>query len=180
MVCTDMPAVNSSPAQSHRAWCFTLHYGGLDVEGVDVKQVHKNLVATMLQAIRDAWGDGATNPGFFYYISQVEMAPETNKKHVQGYIELDKPRRLGAFKKLAHWRSAHLEPRRGTATEARAYCMKEESRIQGSLLMSYPLCFCDRFPFAHCENCHGLTLIPCSACIHRQFRDHMSYMFFHG
>lgn len=50
--------------------------------------------------------------------------------HIQGYIELLKPMRFQKLKSLISPR-AHLEPRRGTRIQARAYCMKEDTRVEG-------------------------------------------------
>lgn len=66
-----------------------------------------------------------------YLAWQVEKCPETGKKHIQGYIELHKPRRLNAMKELLGDEKIHLEKRRGTREQARDYCMKEETRIEG-------------------------------------------------
>jgi len=62
-------------------------------------------------------------------IAQVELAPTTMLKHIQGYCELSKKLRLTGLKALLP--RAHWEPRRGTREEARNYCRKEESRQEG-------------------------------------------------
>lgn len=47
-------------------------------------------------------------------------------------MELKKPQRLAAIKKWGEgWERAHLETRRGTRDEARDYCMKNETAIDG-------------------------------------------------
>lgn len=43
-------------------------------------------------------------------------------KHIQGYVEFDKPKKIGGLKKLH--KTAHWEARRGTRVQAREYCMK--------------------------------------------------------
>lgn len=62
-------------------------------------------------------------------IAQMELAPTTSLKHVQGYCEFSKKLRLTGVKALLP--RAHWEQRKGTREEARAYCQKEESRLEG-------------------------------------------------
>lgn len=65
-----------------------------------------------------------------YCVYQKEECPTTKKPHYQGYIELDKPMRVAGVRKLLNC-NAHLEVKKGTRDQARTYCMKEESRIDG-------------------------------------------------
>lgn len=49
--------------------------------------------------------------------------------HLQGYMELHKPVRLRV---MANWLpGAHFEIRKGTRDQARAYCQKTETRVDG-------------------------------------------------
>lgn len=66
-----------------------------------------------------------------YVVWQREVAPGTGTVHLQGYIELSAPTRLGALKRWLP--TAHFEPRaRHSSREAaRNYCMKEDSRDEG-------------------------------------------------
>lgn len=66
-----------------------------------------------------------------YMVYQVEICPETNRFHVQGYVEFKRSVRLGSAKKLIKILTAHLEPRQGSRSQAREYCMKEDSRAPG-------------------------------------------------
>nr|UNR78476.1 replication-associated protein [Banana bunchy top virus associated alphasatellite 4] len=50
--------------------------------------------------------------------------------HLQGVIQLKKKTRLNGAKRLIGG-NPHLEPMRGSITEAKAYCTKEQSRIAG-------------------------------------------------
>jgi len=59
-----------------------------------------------------------------YCVYQLEAG---STPHFQGYIELTAPCRLSAMKKWLP--TAHFENRRGTPEEARAYCMKDETRL---------------------------------------------------
>lgn len=63
-----------------------------------------------------------------YQVYQIEQCPETHKFHIQGYVEFKHSVRLNSAKKLLKLPKAHLEPRQGSRQQARAYCMKEESR----------------------------------------------------
>lgn len=65
-----------------------------------------------------------------YCIWQMEIG-ENNTQHYQGYIELSRNQRLTWIKRLAGLERAHIEPRRGSREQARAYCQKEESRVDG-------------------------------------------------
>lgn len=63
-----------------------------------------------------------------YLVYQLE-AGESGTPHFQGYVEMKKRTTLLQMKKL--FPGAHLEKRRGTQAEARAYCMKNDSRLEG-------------------------------------------------
>lgn len=66
-----------------------------------------------------------------YCIYQRERG-ENGTEHFQGYIELTKPMRIAGVKKLVQqFDRAHFESRRGNRTQARDYCRKEDSRIEG-------------------------------------------------
>lgn len=68
------------------------------------------------------------HPDFRYCVYQAEKCPETQRVHLQGYIEFNKALSFGQVKGLFNDPAIHLEGRRGTREEARAYCMKNESR----------------------------------------------------
>ena len=63
---------------------------------------------------------------------QVEKCPESGRLHVQAYLEFSKPTRPSSIQ--AHLPGIHLERRRGSAEQARDYCSKEESRVEGPYL----------------------------------------------
>lgn len=52
-------------------------------------------------------------------------------EHTQGYIELTKPVRFAYIKKWKDFEGGHFEKRKGTREQARDYCRKEDSRING-------------------------------------------------
>lgn len=65
-----------------------------------------------------------------YVVFQLEEAPSTGTKHLQGYAELTERKTLTTIK---GWlgNSAHIEKRMGTRQQARDYCMKEDTRLEG-------------------------------------------------
>jgi len=97
--------------QRYRAWCFT-HQVQLDNDAFEAAtpQTHKN---------------------FRYMVYQTETAPETGRVHIQGYIEFTGPLELNSVRNLLGGQ-AHVERRRGTRDEARAYCMKADTRMPGT------------------------------------------------
>lgn len=75
----------------------------------------------------DSWPE--FNPDRMHYlVYQVEVAPDTGRLHVQGYVEYKRSVRLNNVKKDIQDPAGHVEPRQGSRSQARAYCMKEESR----------------------------------------------------
>lgn len=67
-----------------------------------------------------------------YCIWQRERG-ESGTEHYQGYIELKKTYRIAGLKKLlgGDFDRGHFEPRRGTRDQAREYCQKVDSRVEG-------------------------------------------------
>lgn len=64
--------------------------------------------------------------GVRYAIYGEEITPTTNRLHWQSYIELDKPTRPAAIKKLYADKGINISVRRGTREQARDYCKKEK------------------------------------------------------
>lgn len=65
---------------------------------------------------------------YSYLVGQVERAPTTGQLHIQGYAQTAKRMRLAGMKKLdscCHWEHAR------TPAQARAYAMKEDTRVSG-------------------------------------------------
>lgn len=58
------------------------------------------------------------------------MLGEEGNDHLQGYIECGSPQSLRWLKRNIH-NGAHFEPRRGNADQARAYAMKDDTRVDG-------------------------------------------------
>lgn len=63
-----------------------------------------------------------------YAIFQSETG-ESGTPHYQGYVEYDKPQRYSFLHRLLE--PCHCERRKGTRTQARDYCRKEDSRVSG-------------------------------------------------
>lgn len=104
-----MPRTRTTTPQARRRnWCLTLNNPDEDP---------------------DTWsGRYRTHSNFKYMVMQVEEG-ETGTMHYQGYVEFDAPLYFNAVKKLCP--QAHLETRKGTAQQARDYCMKGDTRKEG-------------------------------------------------
>lgn len=88
---------------SARTWCFTLNNPTEPIDFTD-------------------W------PHLTYAVYQKESGEE-GTPHYQGYAEFSKVHRISALKKLLP--TAHFEKRRGTRDQARDYCVKTDTRIDG-------------------------------------------------
>lgn len=75
-----------------------------------------------------------------YSCWQEEKCPDTGRSHIQGYVQLDRPCRFTALKKLegisefigdGTWETAHFEPAKGSQEQNERYCGKLDSRISG-------------------------------------------------
>ncbi len=95
------------PAQQSRSWCIT----SFNTEGF------KDRIEAQ--------------PKIKYAVWQLERCPDTGRLHVQAYVEWKAGIRLAAAKRQIGDAQAHLEVRRGTREQARDYCTKEESRVEG-------------------------------------------------
>nr|QIH29493.1 master replication initiator protein [Parsley severe stunt associated virus] len=63
-----------------------------------------------------------------YLVYQKEIG-EAGTVHYQGYVEMKKRTSLAGMKKLIP--GSHLEKRKGSQSEARAYAMKSDTRVEG-------------------------------------------------
>jgi len=64
------------------------------------------------------------HPDICYQVLQFERG-DKGTPHLQGYLELPKPRRIGGVKRILSCPSAHLEPAKGTAEQNLLYCTKD-------------------------------------------------------
>lgn len=71
-------------------------------------------------------------PDVKYAIWQAETGA-LGTPHLQGYVIFSKRKRIGGLKKISA--TAHWEIRRGTHTQAKEYCSKEETRTGGPWTM---------------------------------------------
>jgi len=63
-----------------------------------------------------------------YLVYQLEKG-DSGTLHFQGYVHFEKRQTLAALKKLSS--RAHWEPRKGSHVQARVYCTKPETRVDG-------------------------------------------------
>lgn len=68
-------------------------------------------------------------PDFVSYLVYQREKGESGTEHYQGYIELTSRQRFTTLQRKLGWVGVHWEAARGTPTQCRNYCMKEESRI---------------------------------------------------
>lgn len=85
----------------------------------------------------DNWMVPDEHPNFKYMVYQVETAPTTGAWHFQAYMELHRVARLTAVSSMFPCAEVHLEPRMGSREQARAYCMKDASRLSGTIPSEY-------------------------------------------
>jgi len=78
-----------------------------------------------------------THIDFVYCVYQAEQCPDTGRLHYQGYIEFKKQKTMSQVKALCTDNTMHLESRKGTRQEARAYCMKEDTRYPGAEFLEF-------------------------------------------
>jgi len=82
-----------------RHWCFTSYLNELETDEDDAR----------------------------YLIYGREVCPKTGRKHLQGYVELNKPMRMSAAQKVIGDKVCHMGIRYGTRDQAREYCMKDKN-----------------------------------------------------
>lgn len=66
-----------------------------------------------------------------YLVYQLEKAPDTGRLHHQGFVIFHNGKSISAAQSVLGLNNCHLERRRGTRSEASAYCKKAESRVDG-------------------------------------------------
>jgi len=76
----------------------------------------------------------ALEPLCTYAIFQEEIAPDTGRRHIQGYVCLKNRSRIAT---LTRKFAAHYETRRGSHAQAKAYCSKEETRSPGGVVVEF-------------------------------------------
>ena len=76
-----------------------------------------------------------TLPHIKYFTFQREIGENTCTEHFQLYIEFDIGKRFKTIKE--YFPTAHIESRKGTKTQARDYCQKDETRMDGHNVFEY-------------------------------------------
>jgi len=100
----------AGPPRAQKDWCFTLNnYTEEEIETYD-RVLSSDIVR--------------------YGIYQREVGA-LGTPHLQGYFELKRPRALSTVRQL--FPRIHADPRRGTRDEARNYCLKSDTAVQGTL-----------------------------------------------
>ena len=76
------------------------------------------------------WMQGLFENGEVAFVcGQLEQCPKTGRIHLQYMIQMDRSRQLARVRKISA--QTHWEPVRGSCAQARAYCTKEETRVDG-------------------------------------------------
>lgn len=71
-------------------------------------------------------------PPWLSYVSyQLEMCPDTDRLHFQGYLECIGKKSFSQLAAVNGFSGAHFEVRRGTQAQAISYTQKEDTRIDG-------------------------------------------------
>lgn len=72
-------------------------------------------------------------PNVVYCIAQQERGEQGERDHYQAYFCFERSKRLDSAIGLFHryWPTCHVERRRGSHQEAKAYCRKENTRVAG-------------------------------------------------
>ncbi len=96
-----------------RGWLFTV-YGERESEGVQFLE-----------------SDGIKAKKIRYATWQREKCPRTHRLHLQGYVEFSTPFRLRACQSALGIRDSHVEPRKGSREQAKEYCQKQDTRVDG-------------------------------------------------
>lgn len=65
---------------------------------------------------------------YTYLVYGREVCPDTNRPHLQGYVEFHNRKVLKTVKRIH--KTAHWEPRRGSAHEASEYCKKDKVFVE--------------------------------------------------
>lgn len=78
-------------------------------------------------------------PWISFLVYQVELCPDTQRVHFQGYLECVGQQRWMRIKnEVPGFEAAHLEVRHGTQQQAIAYATKEDTRLYEGLTFGTP------------------------------------------
>jgi len=114
-----------------------------------------------------------------YLCYGIEICPETQRQHFQGYLELRKPLRIQGVKKILNDNTVHLEKRKGTRDQARDYCKKDGNfheqgtwayRKKTSVTLLTTGCYmCDSFAY-YARRFASCNIVLCSSPAHAQYK----------
>lgn len=144
-----------------RFWCFTVFLPDLNEPGTEDPPDGLN---------PELW------PGCRYCIYQLEMS-DTGRLHYQGYADFKNPITRGGIQKLEGMETAHLEPRRGTDDQARNYCLKEDTRVDGPFEFGQFVASGQR---TDCEAVHKYWEDHPEATSYDMYQKFPRYGFYHG
>ena len=91
-----------------RGWVFTDHAKDTTID-------------ERVKALKDLEDD----PAIVYCVVGDEVGEGTGKRHLQGFIRFTNPKGMGGVKRILRSQSVHLEPQRGSNSQASDYCEKE-------------------------------------------------------
>ena len=93
------------------------------------QQYYRNICFTSFQGILNIRRSKTS-----YGVVQQEIAPGTGRVHWQGYLELTAGMTRAQIQSVIFQDpTVHIESRRGSQEQARAYCMKDDTRVPGTL-----------------------------------------------
>lgn len=95
-------------------WCFTKWIS-------NPGQLDRKLGGEEIREFQDKVKKWVKSGTITYVVFQCELSKKTKRVHLQGYLELAKRCRMTMLKKLD--KDMHIEARKGSAVEARDYCM---------------------------------------------------------
>lgn len=93
-----------------RRWCFTWNFPSPD----DVQDVAPD--------------------GISYYVIGMEVAPETGRPHLQGYVEWKNGKSLGACVASLGMPGVHVEVANGSPQQNRTYCTKDGDYVESGTI----------------------------------------------
>lgn len=96
-------------------------------------------------------------PKLKYGVINHEICPDTSRGHLQCYFEFDSSVRFSHIQNYFKTVKLHCEGRKGTAIQARDYCLKEESRLEGSEPLVWGTLSTDRLKSS--SGCHMIQWI---------------------
>lgn len=89
----------------------------------NVRDFNDDMLKTTLCGLEEKEGN------IKYLVVGLEVCPETNRQHLQGYIELRNGITMNRLKAI-FGRTTHVEDSRGTPAQNRQYCIKEANFIE--------------------------------------------------